>query len=93
MPHAAPQGVKTGWAVAGTKVLQCPVVWRFHRQAGDKSGRGLPQSKTLRAHAPKRLFHVSQPQCAELRATWTSAPELSTTGVGPRKAQPRTVPD
>jgi len=33
-----------------------PVLWRFGLRTGCKSGRGLPQSKALRAHTPNRHF-------------------------------------
>jgi phenylalanyl-tRNA synthetase alpha chain len=36
-----------------------PVFWRFRLRDSRKSGRGLPQSMTLRAHPPNRHFPVS----------------------------------
>jgi hypothetical protein len=33
-----------------------PVLWRFRPRTDRKSGSGLPQSKTLRAHKPNRHF-------------------------------------
>jgi len=53
--------MKMGWGCLGREASwSAPVLWRFGLRTGRESGSGLPQSKTLRAHAPSRHFQVSR---------------------------------
>jgi len=59
-------GAGRGWREASCRA---PGLWRFRLRTGSKSGRGLPQSKTLRARAPNRHFPVSRHAPPSWRST------------------------